>query len=291
MSGLIAIGCGDGEAKVRAPGAEMVSWKAGGKELLWSADPAIWGRTSPVLFPVVGRLSGGRLSAGGRSYVMGVHGFAASSRFEVADRAPDFVRLRLVQDDATLAAFPFAFVLEIEYRLTAEALAVFFLVANPGAVDLPYALGLHPGFVWPLSGASRDGHRIEFERAERPDVPVITKAGLFSAERRLLPADGRILPLSDTLMAHEALCFLDAGSRSLRYVAPDGAAIRMTVEDFPHFALWSRPQAPFLCIEAWTGHGDPDGFAGDVFDKPSMRVLSPGASARHAVRLSYEAAA
>jgi hypothetical protein len=44
--------------------------------------------------------------------------------------------------------------------------------------------------------------------------------------------------------------------------------------------LWSRPGAPFLCLEAWTGHGDPAGFSGDIFAKPSMQSLFPGESAR-----------
>ena len=62
----------------------------------------------------------------------------------------------------------------------------------------------------------------------------------------------------------------------------------MTAEELPHFALWSRPGAGFVCLEHWTGHGDPVGFGGDLFAKPSMRVLSPEAKARHAAR--YEIA-
>ena len=41
---------------VESKGAEMKSLKCSetGLEYLWQADPAFWGRTSPVLFPVVG---------------------------------------------------------------------------------------------------------------------------------------------------------------------------------------------------------------------------------------------
>jgi hypothetical protein len=98
------------------------------------------------------------------------------------------------------------------------------------------------------------------------------------------------LLLSEDLLANEALCFLNARSRSLRFVAPDGAAIRLELQDFPHIALWSRPPASFLCIEAWTGYGDPEGFAGDISAKPSMRFLPAGARAEHAIRLTYEEA-
>ena len=221
---------------------------------------------------------------------MGVHGFAAASTFVPVTRADDAVRLRLTDDPATRAIFPFAFQLDVTYRLTASRLAVTFNVTNTGVAPLPYALGWHPGFAWPFSAGRRDQYAIEFARPERPEVPVITSDGLFSDRRRLIPLVGRKLPLSEELMADEALCFLDAHSQTLRFVAPDGAAIRLELQDFPHIALWSRPRAPFLSIEAWTGHGDPEGFAGDIREKPSMRLLLAGAEAEHAIRLSCEQA-
>ena len=57
-------------AVVKAEGAELVSLKdAGGDELLWQAGPE-WPRHAPVLFPVVGRLSGDTLRHDGQSYAM-----------------------------------------------------------------------------------------------------------------------------------------------------------------------------------------------------------------------------
>ena len=61
----------------------------------------------------------------------------------------------------------------------------------------------------------------------------------------------------------------------------------MEFPGFDHAALWTRPGAPFLCLEAWTGYSDPEGFAGDLFQKPSMRVLQPGGRARHEARYVY----
>ncbi len=55
----------------------------------------------------------------------------------------------------------------------------------------------------------------------------------------------------------------------------------MDFPGFDHCALWTRPPAPYLCLEAWTGYSDPEGFAGDIFEKPSMRTLAPGETARH----------
>ena len=290
MTDSVRLISGNDEATVHSLGAEAVEWKVDGKNLLWTADPGIWARTSPVLFPIVGRARKGHISVGGRSYPMGIHGFAASSLFEVVDRSTDAVRLRLADNETTRAAFPFPFRLDIGYRLAQGSLTASFVVENPGAAPLPYALGLHPGFVWPFSAGKRDDYRIEFEHPERAEVPVITPEGLFSSEPRPVPMTGRWLQLSELLMSREALCFLDARSRWIRFVAPDGAAIRMETENFSHFALWSRANAPFLSMEGWTGYGDPHDFEGDISDKPSIRLLAPGAVARHELRMVYEAA-
>ena len=37
-------------------GAELQSIKKDGKEYLWQGDAKFWGRRSPVLFPIVGRV-------------------------------------------------------------------------------------------------------------------------------------------------------------------------------------------------------------------------------------------
>ena len=58
-------------------GAEAVSLKnAAGEELLWQADPAVWKRHAPILFPWTGKLKDGSFTHGGKTYKGGQHGFA-----------------------------------------------------------------------------------------------------------------------------------------------------------------------------------------------------------------------
>ena len=290
MGDTFRLAAGGTAATIAMQGAEPVAWSVGGRHLLWQADAAWWDRTSPILFPIVGRACNGEIRVGGESYPIGVHGFAASKPFVICENSENSAKLTLKDDHDSRKSFPFSFELEVVYEVSEGSLSAAFTVRNPGAESLPYALGVHPDFRWPFSGAGRDGYRVEFEKAERPEVPVITKGGLFSPDTRPVPLDGRILPLSDELLSREALCFLNANSRFLRFVASDGAAISMTVEDFPHFAIWSKAGAPFVSLEAWIGHGDPDGFDGNISEKPSMRFLAPGAEARHGVRMRFDAA-
>jgi galactose mutarotase-like enzyme len=218
-----------------------------------------------------------------------VHGFAAASRFTVEECSTSSCRLALVDDDATLAVYPFRFRLAVTYRISEAGLDVAFEVDNRGGRDMPYALGFHPGFRWPLTGGSRESHFVEFEHAEAPDVPVIAPGGLFSSDKRSVPLSGRRLGLDDQVFAAEALCFLDARSTWLRFGDGQGAGVTLAADGFPHFALWSKPGAPFLCMEAWTGHGDPVGFAGELADKPSMLRLPAGATGRHGIALRFTA--
>jgi len=274
-------------AEILPFGAELATWRARGVDLIWEKNPAIWSQTAPVLFPVVGWTREGRVKVDGQTYPLSLHGFAARKRFSIAARRDDYVRLALEDDAETWALYPFAFRFEVEFTLSDGALEQRLIVTNTGARPLPYACGLHPGFRWPLAGSTA-AHAVIFEKEERADIPVIAPGGLFSRRLRRAPLAGRHLPLAPETFAQEALCFLNIASRRLAFDNGAGARLCVTLTNFPHIGLWALPPAPYLCIEPWTGHGDPENFRGDLFEKPSMRVLAPGASARHGATFAYE---
>ena len=285
----VALADGDARLTIATRGAEAVAWSVGGVERLWPGDAAIWSQICPILYPVVGWTRDGA-RVGGKSYPLGLHGFAAAEDFAVEAATDEFARLILRDNERTRALYPFAFALAAEYRLLGAALEMTLEVANPGDGPAPYACGLHPGFRWPFARGGRTGARVVFERAEAAVVPVIAPGGLISAATRPFPLRGNALDLDDALFVGDALCFLEPASRSLRFEQADGSAIEMDFTGFGRAALWTRPGAPFLCLEAWTGYSDPEGFAGELFDKPAMRTLAPGERARHKAIYRYFAA-
>ena len=281
---------GAARLSIALAGAEPVAWSIGDTQLLWTPDPAVWPQVAPILFPVVGWTRNGEARHAGKTYPLGLHGFAASRDFSVVEKGGDFARLRLEADAATRALYPFDFRLDAVYGLAPDALVWSLEVSNRGGEPMPYAVGLHPGFCWPLGGSAAQ-HAFTFDEPERAEVPVIAPGGLFSDQRRAVPVRGGRLDLTPDLLAQEALCFLDIASAGAAFDNGAGARLRVDLEDFPHLALWARPPAPYLCIEAWTGHGDPVGFAGELSEKPSMRLLAPGSTARHTARFSFVTAA
>jgi galactose mutarotase-like enzyme len=290
LSDTILLRAGSGVAEIALRGAELCAWSVAERPLIWSPDPMVWADTAPILFPVVGWTRGGSVRVADQTYQLGLHGFARSMAFRLAERGPDWACLVLDATADSRALYPFDFVLSVTYRLTSDALRTEISVQNTGSGAMPYACGLHPGFCWPFAGGEAGDYTVHFTETERPHVPVISAAGLFTKAQRDVPLDGRRLALSDALFASEALCFLDAKSGNLRFAHRSGASITVTLDDFPHIALWSRPGGRFLSIEAWTGHGDADDSDGDLWTKPSMIHLGAGATRRHAATYAFQAA-
>lgn len=287
MSGTILLRHGDAAAEIAFLGAELRSWSALQCPLIWQPDPAVWADAAPILFPVVGWTRGGNVRVGAETYPLGLHGFARTMPFRLVSHGLDWARLVLDASADSRALYPFEFSLSVTYRLTADTVRTELAVHNAGAGAMPYACGLHPGFRWPFAGGTPDDYTIEFAADETANVPVISAAGLFTEQTRVVPVIGRRLTLSEALFAREALCFLDAKSRSLRFAHAGGAAITLVLEDVRHIALWARPGGRFLSIEAWTGHGDFEDSDGDLWTKPSMIRLEPGATRLHAATYGF----
>lgn len=273
---MVTIEQGRLTARFRAQGAELTSLVHDGAERIWQADPAIWGWHAPNLFPIVGGLAGDRLLHQGKSYTLPSHGFLRHTVCELVRRTPTTCAWQLTDSAETRAAYPFRFVLEIDYALEAEALVGRFTLVNPGDEPLIASLGIHPAFQWPLApGLKREDHCLLFEQDE--PAPIRRVVGkLIAPEPEPTPIQGRVLALHDGLFANDAIIMDHPASRAVTFGAPGGPAIAMDWEGLPHLGIWSKPGAPFLCIEPWQGYASPAGFDGEFARKPGTVSLAPG---------------
>lgn len=114
-------------------------------EYLWGADPEYWGRTSPILFPFVGRVKNGIYRHEGKEYRIGQHGFARDREFTLLSQTADTVWFVLEDDEASRQVYPFAFRLEIGYQLLEDGVKVIWKVSNPAENVLYFSIGGHPG--------------------------------------------------------------------------------------------------------------------------------------------------
>ena len=132
-------------------GAQMMELAtAKGTQLLWNGDEKYWTDRAPVLFPFVGRLTGGQYRLHGKVYPMSIHGFAAASEFSVLEQSADAVTLALRDNEETLRQYPLHFEFLVRYALHGRELEIGYTVRNPNAEELPFGIGGHPGFRVPL---------------------------------------------------------------------------------------------------------------------------------------------
>src|SRR5260370_15043994 len=95
-------------AEVNPLGAQLsVLRDAGGRELLWNGDPAVWAGRAPLLFPIVGTLAGGRYRIRSKTYSLSPHGFARGQQFDLVAATSSTATFRLTACEGTLPGYPF----------------------------------------------------------------------------------------------------------------------------------------------------------------------------------------
>jgi galactose mutarotase-like enzyme len=279
---LVTIANADLRVAISPMGAEMQSiTTAGGGEWLWHGDPQFWNGRAPILFPIVGKAPDDQVEIEGQLYPMSQHGFARRSLFAVVEQREDFCRLELRASEVTRAVYPFEFVLAVSYRLEGRRVAVTAEVRNQDGRPLPFGLGFHPAFSWPLPGCAGEEHRVVLDNGGEPGR-VRLEGGLLGPEMLASPFQAGRLVLEHNLFDEDALVFPEGAGTGIRFEAQSGAGLHFTWENLPAFALWSKPkmEAPFLCLEPWHGMAARVGAGPALLERPLSLALEPGGVAR-----------
>ncbi|MCL6706916.1 aldose 1-epimerase family protein [Pseudomonas sp. R2.Fl] len=268
--------------EVSSLGAEMQSLTdRAGRSFLWNGDAEWWSGRSPILFPIVGKAPDDVVTISGRPYPMKQHGFARRSEFTLADTGPGVCRHRLVAGDETRAVYPFDFALDLEHRLSGATLTVTATVTNDGDASMPYGIGFHPAFLWPLPGGEGRPHAVILDNGGEP--PLIRLAGgLISPDRRPSPFDGGRLVLDRSQFEADAMIFPEGAGDGLTYGVEGGPALRFRFDNLPNLAIWQKPGAPFVCIEPWHGMAAHADGTAELVERPFTAALAPGENARYA---------
>ncbi len=280
-------------AEISPSGAELQALRdTSRRDYLWDGDPTWWTGRAPILFPIVGTLADDTLRVDGTAYRMAKHGFARKSNFDVVGDGYDYATFRLEASETTRASYPFEFTLDVMFELAGATLTITATLANPGTVPLPASFGFHPAFRWPLPEAgTRDEYRLRFAEPEPAPIRRIASTGLLTDVPHHSPVHGRNLPLADALFDEDAIIFDAPASRALGYGALGEPGLEIAWEGLPQLGVWTKPGgAPFLCIEPWQGHSDPEGFAGEFRDKPGVVEVAPGGERRFRMAITVEAA-
>ena len=266
---------------VRSHGAELRSIKerADETEYLWGGDPAWWKYSSPILFPIVGKLHGGQYRVDGKTYELPGHGLGRISDFSLEERHPDSIRFTLRWSEESLARYPWKFVLHIGYALHGSAVHVTWEVENKGETEMPFSIGAHGAYRCPIvRGEEFSDAYLAFDTAEDA-VSLLTNAQGTFTHRAGFHLEGDRLPLSYELFRDDVLASHGLRSRRVTLCSRRSEkSLTVKTEGFPWLGIWSPNQggAPFVCIEPWFGHGDYEDYDGEFAAREGTQHLAPG---------------
>ena len=262
-------------------GAELQSLKSNGREYLWHGDPAFWGRRSPILFPMVGKVYGNVFRVDGKEYPMGQHGFARDSEFKKVGE-------RYVLAGCPLERYPYEFELSVHYKTEGNRFYACWEVLNCDNKDIHFQIGAHPALLLPdyheedpIHGYLQcfDGNGIVVMQpmlshgldggflTELPaPVPMpVDKDGLLRITGETFSIDTFMLEDGQV----KSVMLLDKNKKPYLTVGSDQTQA---------YGLWAphKPGCPFVCLEPWCGITDPVGFTGDISERYLNHRLAPG---------------
>lgn len=258
------------KASIKHAGAELFSIKDHqNKEYIWEGNPAFWGKHSPVLFPIVGTLKNNTYTVNNKEYQLPRHGFARDMEFELIDQTDNSAVFSLQSNTETLQKYPFEFELQLLYTLEEKELIIGYKVINKGNTQIPFSIGAHPAIALPHAF---ERYSFQFEKEEVLKYNLLEN-DLISDKTEVLQTTAHVVPLKYKLFENDALVFKTLKSNSLTILEGNNPYVKVNFEDFPSLGIWTKEQAPFVCIEPWFGYSDTAENFGDLFQKEGIVVL------------------
>lgn len=263
-------------AQISDFGAELSSLKtADGTELIWQADPEIWKRHAPLLFPFICNTESKKYTVNGAEYALSNHGFARDTVFECVSEKSEDVCFVLKSSEETLKKYPYKFELSAEYILSGNTLTTSVTVKNTDDKDIFFFIGGHPAFNCPMTdGDNFDDYYVEYSENETITQPVP------SGERTILD-NGRQVPLTHELFAHDVFMKDKPNSSSISLKSKKSSkAIRLDYDNSGCIAVWSpaRNDANFVCLEPWSSVPVYCDKVEELTEMPSAKKLAAGES-------------
>lgn len=253
-------------------GAEIVSAVKNGREYIWQADPSVWAKHSPVLFPICGGLNNDKYTYEGKEYTLTRHGFAKTSLFDVEYKDSEKVVFLLKSNDETRENYPFEFEFRMIYTLEKDTLKVEYNVRNTDSKTLYFAFGGHDAYNCP---EGVDDYSLIFEKEEDLDSTLLV-GPVLGHEIMNFGKATKELKLKKEFFELDTLVFLNLNSKKVWLQNNNtGERLGISFKDFDYFMVWTKVGAKFLCLEPWCGLSDYFDAGSDITQKAGMMTLEP----------------
>lgn len=256
-------------ATINSKGAELISLKKNEREYIWEGNPKFWGKHSPILFPIVGTLKENFFIHNNKNFELSRHGFARDNEFEIVEYSDNKVVFTLLSSSATLKIYPFDFELQVIYTLKKNNLRISYKVKNNSLEKLPFSIGGHPAFALPQKF---EDYSLLFEKQETLTTYELEN-DLVSNKTKTFELKEKQFPLDYSTFENDALIFKTMESKSIEILEKQKPMLKFSFNDFPNFGIWTKTNAPFICLEPWLGYSDTSNANGNLFEKEGIIIL------------------
>lgn len=270
-------------ADINPIGAELVALKHGKCNYLWQVDEQFWNRTSPILFPIVGRLKNDKYQYNNKTYSLPRHGFARNLTFKIIEQLEDSVIFELESTQETLENYPFEFKLQLKYSISNKGLKIEYNVTNTGLKTLLYSLGAHPAFA--VDGNIEE-YALQFD-IENEIVNHQLENENFNGKTETIKLQKGLLPLHYNWFETDAIVLKNSGSKKIELLKNNKRVIEVCYANFPYLGIWTKNKAPFICIEPWQGIADNTNTSGKLEDKEGILHLEPNKNNLSCIEINW----
>ena len=264
-------------------GAELVSFKINGEEKVHQGENCIdengkvyWKRHWPVLFPNVGKCKKNQTIMNGRTYEVQQHGFARDMEFEPLTKLDNFHSYIFRSNKKLIDKYPYEFSLTVTYRTDENKLTTIYKVINEGDTDMPFGIGGHPAFKIDREQLDKGNYYLEFEEDEEKIHFLYLVDGLIGTEyAKNIIVNKRVIPLNANSFINDAIIMKGLKSNKISLTNAEKTVLTMDFTGFPYLAVWTKPKAPFICIEPWMTTADNVNGSGVFRQKTDILLLPP----------------
>lgn len=264
-------------------GAELVSFKINGEEKVHQGENCIdengkvyWKRHWPVLFPNVGKCKKNQTIMNGRTYEVQQHGFVRDMEFEPLTRLDNFHSYIFRSNKKLIDKYPYEFSLTVTYRTDENKLTTIYKVINEGDTDMPFGIGGHPAFKIDREQLDKGNYYLEFEEDEEKIHFLYLVDGLIGTEyAKNIIVNKRVIPLNANSFINDAIIMKGLKSNKVSLKNAEKTILTMEFTGFPYLAVWTKPKAPFICIEPWMTTADNVNGSGVFRQKTDILLLPP----------------
>ena len=269
------------EIEINAHGAELVRVNRDGVDYLWNGNPEFWGRTSPVLFPIVGAVADDTYFINGEKFELSQHGFARDMDFEIVSKTGEDIWFKITSTEETRIKYPFYFELIIGYKLDGASVVVMWEVVNSGDVRMPFSIGAHPAFMTDPTISDYSLHMTDSRGIKTYVFDDVNGIVDVAAGKVQIIENLPFLPLSKDLFVEFPTLILEGESRIMLCSYNHDREVEISFGGFPFVGIWSPINdagaiAPFVCIEPWYGMADTSPLSGELAEKKGIELLEAG---------------